>query len=51
MTSPFPEEMNRSVTGVVANVHFSPTETSKQNLINENKNPNTILVTGKIVSW
>jgi len=49
MTSPFPEEMNRSVTGVVANVHFSPTETSKQNLINENKNPNTILVTGNTV--
>ena len=35
MQSPFPEEMNRSVTGVISNVHFSPTETSKNNLIKE----------------
>ncbi|MEW7279398.1 UDP-N-acetylglucosamine 2-epimerase (non-hydrolyzing) [Aquimarina sp. 2201CG1-2-11] len=49
MKSPFPEEMNRSVTGVVSDIHFSPTETSKQNLINENKNPNTILITGNTV--
>ncbi len=49
MKSPFPEEMNRSVTGVVSDIHFSPTETSKQNLINENKNPDTILITGNTV--
>jgi len=49
MQSPFPEEMNRCVTGVVANYHFSPTETSKQNLIKENKNEDYIVVTGNTV--
>ncbi len=49
MKSPFPEEMNRCVTGVVSNIHFSPTKTSKQNLINENKSEDTILVTGNTV--
>jgi len=49
LNSPFPEEMNRSVTGVVTNIHFSPTETSKQNLLNENKKQDTIIVTGNTV--
>ncbi len=49
MKSPFPEEMNRSVTGVISNIHFSPTETSKQNLINENKPLESILITGNTV--
>ena len=49
MQSPFPEEMNRSVTGVVTNYHFSPTETSKQNLLRENKSEDTIVVTGNTV--
>ncbi|WP_027138113.1 non-hydrolyzing UDP-N-acetylglucosamine 2-epimerase [Gaetbulibacter saemankumensis] len=49
MQSPFPEEMNRSVTGVVTNYHFSPTETSKYNLLRENKQENTIAVTGNTV--
>ncbi len=49
MKSPFPEEMNRSVTGVISNIHFSPTETSKQNLINENKPSDSILITGNTV--
>ncbi|WP_299548846.1 UDP-N-acetylglucosamine 2-epimerase (non-hydrolyzing) [Seonamhaeicola sp.] len=49
LKSPFPEEMNRCVTGVVSNIHFSPTETSKQNLINENKTPESILITGNTV--
>ena len=49
MQSPFPEEMNRSVTGVVSNYHFSPTETSKENLLRENKKENSILVTGNTV--
>src|SRR5699024_6053805 len=44
--SPYPEEMNRQLTGVLADLHFSPTEKSKQNLLNENKNPETIVVTG-----
>ena len=49
MQSPFPEEMNRCVTGVVSDIHFSPTETSKQNLINENKPAESIIITGNTV--
>src|SRR5690625_2762706 len=44
--SPFPEEMNRQMTGVLADLHFSPTENSKQNLLVENKNEESISVTG-----
>lgn len=47
--SPFPEEMNRCVTGVVSDVHFAPTQTSKENLLKENKPPKSILVTGNTV--
>ena len=49
MKSPFPEEMNRSVTGVVSDIHFSPTNTSRENLLKENKNPDSIIVTGNTV--
>ncbi|MFC4722875.1 non-hydrolyzing UDP-N-acetylglucosamine 2-epimerase [Geojedonia litorea] len=49
MKSPFPEEMNRSVTGVVTNIHFAPTKTAKLNLINENKKEESIIVTGNTV--
>ncbi|WP_223550102.1 non-hydrolyzing UDP-N-acetylglucosamine 2-epimerase [Aestuariivivens sp. NBU2969] len=49
MQSPFPEEMNRSVTGVMTNYHFSPTETSKQNLLRENKKEDSIAITGNTV--
>ncbi|MFL0352881.1 non-hydrolyzing UDP-N-acetylglucosamine 2-epimerase [Xanthomarina sp. GH4-25] len=49
MQSPFPEEMNRSVTGVVANLHFAPTVTSKQNLLTENKKEQDIIITGNTV--
>lgn len=44
--SPYPEEMNRQLTGVMADLHFSPTEQAKQNLIKENKAEDSILVTG-----
>lgn len=44
--SPYPEEMNRQLTGVMADLHFSPTERSKQNLLAENKAESTISVTG-----
>lgn len=44
--SPYPEEMNRQLTGVMADLHFSPTEKSKQNLLDENKSPDWISVTG-----
>lgn len=47
--SPFPEEMNRCVTGAIADIHFAPTETSKNNLLRENKPPKSILVTGNTV--
>lgn len=49
MLSPFPEEMNRSVTGVVTNFHFAPTETSKNNLLAENKKEPAIIITGNTV--
>lgn len=44
--SPFPEEMNRQLTGVLADLHFSPTVSSQQNLLNENKEVENIYVTG-----
>ncbi len=47
--SPWPEEANRQITGVLANYHFAPTLTSKNNLIKENKNPINIIVTGNTV--
>jgi UDP-N-acetylglucosamine 2-epimerase (non-hydrolysing) len=46
---PFPEEINRRVAGVVADLHFAPTEWSKQNLLNEGINEATIKVTGNTV--
>lgn len=47
--SPWPEEMNRLMTGRIATYHFSPTPLSKQNLLRENANENNILVTGNTV--
>lgn len=44
--SPYPEEFNRQAVGIVAEYNFSPTELSKQNLLNEGKNPVSIYVTG-----
>lgn len=44
--SPFPEEVNRKVTGVIADIHFAPTETSKDNLLKEAIQEDTIYVTG-----
>jgi len=44
--SPYPEEFNRQAVGIVAKYNFAPTETSKQNLIKEGKNPATVYVTG-----
>ena len=46
---PFPEEMNRRLTGVIATHHFAPTPTSKQNLLREGKDPRSIVVTGNTV--
>jgi UDP-N-acetylglucosamine 2-epimerase (non-hydrolysing) len=47
--SPWPEEANRQITGVLANYHFAPTQTSKKNLLKENKNPKDIIATGNTV--
>ncbi|MGG7034899.1 MAG: non-hydrolyzing UDP-N-acetylglucosamine 2-epimerase [Flavobacterium sp.] len=47
--SPFPEEANRCITGVLSEYHFAPTETSKQNLLRENISPENIVVTGNTV--
>ncbi len=47
--SPWPEEANRQITGVLANYHFAPTQTSKDNLLKENKDANSIVVTGNTV--
>lgn len=47
--SPFPEEMNRKLTGGVASLHFAPTETAKANLLREQVQENHIFVTGNTV--
>lgn len=47
--SPWPEEGNRKVAGCLANLHFSPTETSRNNLIAENVSQESITVTGNTV--
>lgn len=47
--SPFPEEMNRSLTGRIADLHFAPTEISKDNLLRENILESKIVVTGNTV--
>ena len=43
---PFPEEMNRKLTGAMADLHFSPTSLSKENLLKENIDEENIFVTG-----
>ena len=47
--SPYPEEMNRKLTGAIADMHFAPTATSKGNLLKENVNSASILITGNTV--
>ena len=47
--SPWPEEANRQITGVLANYHFAPTQTARENLLKENKQDKTIAVTGNTV--
>lgn len=44
--SPFPEEMNRQLTGIIADYHFCPTEQAKENLLREGKKPEFIFITG-----
>ena len=47
--SPFPEEMNRQLTGRIAKMHFSPTVRNYENLIKENINSDDIYITGNTV--
>jgi UDP-N-acetylglucosamine 2-epimerase (non-hydrolysing) len=47
--SPFPEELNRQLTSRIADVHFCPTISSKENLLKENIQENSIVVTGNTV--
>ena len=49
LLSPWPEEANRQITGVLANYHFAPTTTSRDNLLKENKDKNSVVVTGNTV--
>ena len=44
--SPYPEEMNRQMVGVMADMHFAPTENSKKSLLSEGKKEENIFVTG-----
>ncbi|UCZ55404.1 UDP-N-acetylglucosamine 2-epimerase (non-hydrolyzing) [Bacillus shivajii] len=44
--SPFPEEMNRQLTGVMADLHFAPTDKARESLLKENKKSKDIFVTG-----
>ncbi|MCX7883524.1 MAG: UDP-N-acetylglucosamine 2-epimerase (non-hydrolyzing) [Caloramator sp.] len=46
---PFPEEMNRKLTGVLSDLHFSPTLTSKENLLREGIKEEDIFITGNTV--
>jgi len=46
---PFPEEINRKITGVLADLHFAPTESARQNLLNEGIESNFIEVTGNTI--
>ena len=47
--SPFPEEMNRRLVGRMADYHFAPTPQSRDALLNEDTDPNTVFVTGNTV--
>ncbi|MCA9171599.1 MAG: UDP-N-acetylglucosamine 2-epimerase (non-hydrolyzing), partial [Planctomycetales bacterium] len=49
MLAPWPEEMNRRVTGLIASLHCAPTERSAANLLSERVDPDTVHVTGNTV--
>ena len=44
--SPYPEEFNRQAVSIISQYNFAPTELSRQNLLNEGREPKTIFVTG-----
>jgi UDP-N-acetylglucosamine 2-epimerase (non-hydrolysing) len=47
--SPWPEEMNRQMTGAVADVHFAPTAAARDNMLHENKSSECVHITGNTV--
>ena len=47
--SPYPEEMNRKLSGVLTDLHFAPTATARQNLLKENVDSGSVFVTGNTV--
>ncbi|MGI5882079.1 MAG: non-hydrolyzing UDP-N-acetylglucosamine 2-epimerase [Dethiobacteria bacterium] len=47
--APFPEEINRRLNSVIAQLHFAPTDLARENLLREGFDPNTIFVTGNTV--
>jgi UDP-N-acetylglucosamine 2-epimerase (non-hydrolysing) len=47
--NPFPEEINRRITGCITDLHFAPTNTARQSLLKENVDPKTVFVTGNTV--
>ena len=47
--SPYPEEVNRRLTGIMTNFHFAPTEANRQNLLRENYDDEDIYITGNTV--
>lgn len=49
LSSPWPEEGNRKLTGAITKLHFSPTQTSQQNLLNEAVSADDIVITGNTV--
>lgn len=49
LSSPFPEEMNRQGVGILATLHFAPTQTAKKHLLSEGKKEDMIYVTGNTV--
>lgn len=46
---PFPEEINRRLTGQIADLHFAPTQNNRENLLKENIDPQNIFITGNTV--
>jgi len=47
--SPYPEEMNRKLTGALTDLHFAPTQRAEENLLKEGTDPGTVFVTGNTV--
>ena len=47
--SPYPEEFNRQAVGIISKYNFAPTETAKNNLIREGRDPGSVFVTGNTV--